>query len=151
MAQITHIEKYACTYSFKYNGPHTSTITIDGNVVPKLEKFWDDIDKKMAQLNTKVINVLYYSLDANEFNQIFTCISVKKIWNRFEVIHEGTNQVKKSKINMLVHKYELFKMESTESITKIFTHFMDIINGLKSLGKSFTNSELIRKILRSLP
>ena len=52
---------------------------------------------------------------------------------------------------MLVHKYELFKIEYDESITEMFTHFTDIINGLKSLGKSYTNSELVRKILRSLP
>ena len=51
---------------------------------------------------------------------------------------------------MLVHKYELFKMEHDESITEIFTHFTDIINGLKSLGKSYSNSDLVRKILRSL-
>ena len=97
------------------------------------------------------MNILYYALDANEFNHISTCISAKKIWNRLEVTHEGTNQVKKSKINMLVHKYKLFKMEHDESITVMFTRFMDIINGLKSLGKSYSNSDLVRKILKSLP
>ena len=97
------------------------------------------------------MNVLYCALDASEFNHISTCASAKEIWNRLEVIHEGTNQVKESKINMLVHKYELFKIEHDESITAMFTRFTDIINGLKSLGKSYTNSELVRKILRSLP
>ena len=43
-------------------------------------------------------------------------------------MHEGTNQVKKSKINMLVHQYKLFKMDPTESITSMFTRFTDIIN-----------------------
>ena len=105
----------------------------------------------MAQLNAKAINILYYTLDANEFNHISTCMLAKKIWDRLEVTHEGTNQVKESKINMLVHKYELFKMEHDESITKMFTHFTDIINGLKSFGKSYSNSDLVRKILRSLP
>ena len=52
---------------------------------------------------------------------------------------------------MLVHKYELFKMKHDESITEIFTHFMDIINNLKILGKSYSNSDLVSKILRSLP
>ncbi|XP_073103314.1 uncharacterized protein [Elaeis guineensis] len=97
------------------------------------------------------MNVLYCALDASEFNRISTCASAKEIWNRLEVTHEGTNQVKESKINMLVHKYELFKIEHDESITAMFTCFTDIINGLKSLGKSYTNSELVRKILRSLP
>ena len=104
----------------------------------------------MAQLNAKVMNVLYCALDVNEFNRISTCMSAKKIWDRLEVTHEGTNQVKESKINMLVHKYELFKIEHDESITEMFIHFIDIINGLKSLGKSYSNSDLVRKILRSL-
>ena len=32
---------------------------------------------------------------------------------------------------------------------EIFTRFTNIVNDLKSLGKFYTNSELIRKILRS--
>ena len=107
-------------WSIITNGLHTPTITIDGNAIPKFEKDWDDIDKKMAHLNAKAINMLYYSLDINEFNWIFTYILAKEIRDRLEVTHKGTNQVKESKVNMLVHKYELFKMESTESIIKIF-------------------------------
>ena len=117
----------------------------------KSEKEWDKVDKKMAQLNAKSMNILYCALDANEFNHISTCMSAKKIWDRLEITHEGTNQVNESKINMLVHKYELFKMEHDESITEMFTHFTDIINDLKNLGKSYSNSDLVRKILRSLP
>ena len=96
------------------------------------------------------MNVLYCALDANEFNQIFTCNLAKKIWDRLEVTHEGTNQVKESKINMLVHQYQLFKMEPTESIIKMFTCFIDVINDLKNLGKAYSNSDLMRYILRSL-
>ena len=36
---------------------------------------------------------------------------------------------------MLVHKYELFKIEANESISKIFTKFTDIIDGLKKPRK----------------
>ena len=52
---------------------------------------------------------------------------------------------------MLVHNYELFKMKSEESITQMFTHFTDIINGLKSLDKYYSNSDLVGKVLRSFP
>ncbi|KAJ6923701.1 hypothetical protein NC652_017120 [Populus alba x Populus x berolinensis] len=38
-----------------------------------------------------------------------------------KVPHKGTNQVKESKIDMLVHQYELFKMHPSESITSMFT------------------------------
>ena len=52
---------------------------------------------------------------------------------------------------MLVHKYELFKMKHDESIKQMYTRFTDIINDLSSLGKEYTTSEMVRKILRSLP
>ncbi|GAV72155.1 UBN2 domain-containing protein, partial [Cephalotus follicularis] len=52
------------------------------------------------------------------------------------------------KISMLVHKYELFLMHDDESISDMFTRFTTIINSLKNLGKSYSNQELVRKILR---
>ncbi|GAV88155.1 UBN2 domain-containing protein, partial [Cephalotus follicularis] len=67
------------------------------------------------------------------------------------ITYEGTNQVKESKISMLVHEYELFMMHDNENISEIFTRFTTIINSLKNLGKSYPNQELVRKILRCLP
>ena len=96
------------------------------------------------------MNVLYLALDANEFNRISVYTSTKEIWDTLEVTHEGTNQVKKSKISMLVHKYELFKKKPNETITSIYTCFTDIINNLKNLGKTYTDTELLKKILHSL-
>ena len=75
-------------------GPHCPTKIIDGIYTLKPEREWNEQDKKLAQLNAKVMNVLYYALDVNEFNQIFICTSMKEIWDTLEVIHEGTNQVK---------------------------------------------------------
>ena len=42
-------------------------------------------------------------------------------------------------------------MKTDENISSMFTRFTDIINGLKSLGKEYTNVEMVRKILRCLP
>ena len=96
------------------------------------------------------MKLLYYALSASKFNRIFTCSSAKEIWDRPEVTHEGTNQVEESKISTLVHKYEIFQMEQNEIITSMFTCFTNIINCLKNLGRVYTNSDIIRKILRSL-
>ena len=51
---------------------------------------------------------------------------------------------------MLVHKYELFQMEQNKIISSMFTCFTDIVNRLKYLDKTYTNSNLVRKVLRSL-
>ena len=55
-----------------------------------------------------------------------------------------------TKINMLVHQYEIFKMLEYENIDEMTTRFMHIINQLKALGKKYTNAEMVRKILRNL-
>lgn len=54
-------------------------------------------------------------------------------------------------MNMLIRNYKLFKMMSIELIKKMYTRFMDIVNGLKGLGKKLTSEELVNKIFRSLP
>ena len=72
----------------------------------------------MLQSNAKAMNILYCAIDPNEFNRISTRELAKEIWDRVEVTHEGTYQVKESKINILVQYYELFKMKSDESITE---------------------------------
>ena len=50
-----------------------------------------------------------------------------------------------------MRKYELFEMGDREMVMNMYTRFTHIANELKSLGKSFTTEELVRKILRFLP
>ena len=50
-----------------------------------------------------------------------------------------------------MRKYELFEMGDRETIMDMYTRFTHITNELKSLGKTFTTEELVRKILRFLP
>ena len=59
--------------------------------------------------------------------------------------------MKESKINLLITQYEVFKMDESKIITQIYSRFTNIINSLKALGKTYTQPELIQKILRSLP
>lgn len=61
-----------------------------------------------------------------------------------------TSQVKNSKISLLVHQYELFKMLPNESVSDMFGWFMNIINPLNNLGKKYSNEEKIKKLLRYL-
>ena len=50
-----------------------------------------------------------------------------------------------------MRKCELFEMSDKETGMELYTHFTHITNELKSLGKSFTTEELVRKILRFFP
>ena len=126
-------------------------MVVNGVSIPKLEEDWDENDIKQSEINAKAMNLLYCALDPSEFNRISTCTFAKEIWDTLEVTHEGTNQVKNTKINMLVHTYEMFRMEPNESITDMYTRFTNIVNAMRSLGKVISNADLVNKILRSLP
>jgi len=101
--------------------------------------------------NAKAKKLLYFGLGPDEYTHISECESIKEIWNALQIAHEGTNQVKQSRIELLVGKYKLFEMSNKETVIDMYTQFTHIINELKSLGKSFSTEELVRKILRILP
>lgn len=139
------------TWRVILNGPYIPEKLLDHVFVPKKECEWDEHDIRKVQVNAKAMNCLHCALDRNEYNRISCCKSAKEIWDKLEVTHEGTSQVKKDKISMLIHQYELFKMNKGESIIDMFTRFTNITNSLSSLGKEFTNEENVTKVLRALP
>ncbi|GAV82397.1 UBN2 domain-containing protein, partial [Cephalotus follicularis] len=76
-------------------------------------------------------HVIFCALSPSEFNRVSSLDSVKEMWDRLMVTYEGTNQVKDTKINRLVHDYELFSMLENENISSMYARFNDIINALK--------------------
>ncbi|KAH9697863.1 hypothetical protein KPL71_023789 [Citrus sinensis] len=119
--------------------------------IPKPSREWNELEKRKTSLNSKVMNALFYALDKKEFHRVSSCESANEIWQKLEVVFEGTNQVKESKISRYTRQYELFQMEQNESVYSMYTRFTDIVNTLGAIGKTFSNSEKVKKIIRSLP
>ena len=118
---------------------------------PKLRSEWTEAEVKKVQVNFKAINTLHCALNPSEFNQISTCKTVKEIWDKLKVTYEGTTQVKESKITLISNQYEMFKMQSNESITSWFDRYTTIVNQLNQLGRVIPEDELVKRLLRSLP
>jgi len=51
-----------------------------------------------------------------EYTKVHNLKSAKQIWDNFAVTYKGTSQVKRNKLSLLTHKYELFSMEENEDI-----------------------------------
>ncbi|GAV73189.1 DUF4219 domain-containing protein/UBN2 domain-containing protein [Cephalotus follicularis] len=134
------------------DGPELPHIILqEGIKTLKPRSSYTDDDRKKVQLNAKAKHVIICALNSNEFNRVSSCATAKEMWDRLEVTYEGTNQVKDAKINMLVREYEMFSMKENQNIFGMFVRFTNIINSLQSLNKCYTNSEMLRKILRCLP
>ena len=114
-------------------------------------KTWTIEERRNMEINTKATNTLICALSLEEFNRVSTCKIAKEISDKQKVTHKGTNQVKETKINLLVHDYELFTIKEDESIKDMYTRFNDIVTTSEALGRTYTNGERVRKILRSLP
>ena len=84
-------------------------------------------------------------MDRNEYNRISQCKTAKEIWRILEITHEGTTQVKYSKVRILENDYEMFKMKPNESIVEMFTRFTDVVNGLEGLGKRVSEQDKVSK------
>ncbi|XP_056690311.1 uncharacterized protein [Spinacia oleracea] len=126
-------------------------LNTSGETVPKPIAEFDKAGYEKLELNAMAVKILHCGLGPNEHNRVMGCKNAKQIWDLLQVTHEGTNEVKRSKIDLLMHQYELFTMKSSETIQDMITRFTNIINELNSLGKIITPEEQVRKVLRSLP
>ncbi|XP_015075378.1 uncharacterized protein LOC107019377 [Solanum pennellii] len=125
---------------------------IDGTTkVPKDRKEWNAADKLAIQNNAKAKKILICGIGPDEYNRISSCEDAKAIWETLHTAHEGTTQVKKSKIDNLNRQYELFRMTEGETIQEMHTRFTAIINEIYSLGEIISNGKAVRKLLSVLP
>jgi len=122
----------------------------NGTKTHKKPEEFDSDDYKMMEKNSKAKKLLYFGLDPDEYTRVFECESAKDICEALQVAHEGTKQVKQSRIELLMRKYELFEMGDCKTVMDMYTYFTHITNELNSLEKSVTTEELVRKILRFL-
>ena len=114
------------------DGPHVLMKTKAGSeaLEPKFRSEWTELEIKKVQVNFKAINTLHCALNPTKFNRISTCKIAKEIWDKLKFTHEGTSQVKESKIALLSNQYEMFKLQANEGITSWFDRYTTIVNQL---------------------
>ncbi|KAJ0018483.1 hypothetical protein Pint_10966 [Pistacia integerrima] len=64
-------------------------------------------------------------------NTTSTRCTAKEIWKLLILSNEGISQVKETKISMLIHSYELFRMHENETVSEMFDRYITIFNELK--------------------
>ncbi|GJZ66632.1 hypothetical protein Tco_0623328, partial [Tanacetum coccineum] len=121
-----------------------------------------DQQSEMAdELLTKIYNIANKPRNLGEdcwdlellhlvLERIFMYQTAKEIWDTLLITHQGNNQVKANKIDLLVQQYEQFMIPEEESIDNAFAKFNTIITSLKALDESFSSKNCVRKFLRAL-
>ncbi|GKC82803.1 hypothetical protein Tco_1138520 [Tanacetum coccineum] len=117
-------------------------------VIP-FEKQSDDLKNRLAK-NNEAKMVIYNALPRKEYERICMCNTTKEIWKTLLITHQGNNQVKDNKIDLLVEQYEQFIISEDESIDSAFARFNTIITSLKALDEVYSSKSYVRKFLRAL-
>ncbi|KAL5540639.1 hypothetical protein UlMin_044453 [Ulmus minor] len=125
-------------------------VTEQGSI-PKSRSKWTVQEKRDSNMNSKALNALFCGVDDLNFRYIQNCKIAKEAWDKLEVAHEGTDGVKRSKLQMLTSQFESIRMEEGEKIADFNAKLIDITNRSCLLGEEYIESKIVRKILRSLP
>jgi hypothetical protein len=123
-----------------------SNYDANGIVTPKPENEWTTYEERKWSYDWKARTILISSLGVDEYYRISNCRSVKDMWDTLEIAHEGTNDVKQSKINVLTQEFEFFRIKDGETISDMQKRFIYLTNRLHMLGKDATSIFLSRCI-----
>ncbi|XP_073041927.1 uncharacterized protein [Primulina eburnea] len=79
------------------------------------------------------------------------CKTAKEIWEKLIQLCEDNEQTKENKLSVAVQKFDNIKMKTGESMNGYDERVSSIINELNSLGKVYSNKEVVLKVVRGFP
>ncbi|XP_073016618.1 uncharacterized protein [Primulina eburnea] len=118
---------------------------------PKPENDWTADEVQNSNHNSKALNAIFTSVDMNMFSLITNCTSAKSAWDILQCHCEGSESVRRTRLRMLTSKFEMMRMEESESILEYDRRLREIANEAFSAEESISSERLVSKILRSLP
>ncbi|KAJ9556363.1 hypothetical protein OSB04_010977 [Centaurea solstitialis] len=148
---------------FLEHGPHVPTQTVHaipaaGNqpAVPERELVkpvtdWNDEDRRLVNIDTKARSLIAMSLPDDVFHSVCHLRSAKEIWNTLCVQYEGTAVLMESRKIFLVRQYESFIHQKDETLSQLHQRFNCLLIDLKTIGTTYSNSEVVTKFMEALP
>ncbi|VFQ98795.1 unnamed protein product [Cuscuta campestris] len=119
--------------------------------IPKPKEKWDDRDCKKHNLDNVAKAAIFKTLDPITFSKIKHLKTAMEIWQGLGKLCEGSEDLRKQKIEVLLEKFKSFKMLPGESFDMLDERFHKILNDLASLNHVLSPKEKNVRLLRSLP
>ncbi|VFQ82880.1 unnamed protein product [Cuscuta campestris] len=119
--------------------------------IPKPKEKWDDRDCKKHNLDNIAKAAIFKTLDPITFSKIKHLKTAMEIWQGLGKLCEGSEDLRKQKIEFLLEKFKGFKMLPGESFDMLDERFHKILNDLASLNDVLSPKEKNVRLLRSLP
>ncbi|VFQ79986.1 unnamed protein product [Cuscuta campestris] len=119
--------------------------------IPKPKEKWDDRDCKKHNRDNVAKAAIFKTLDPITFSKIKHLKTAMEIWQGLGKLCEGSEDLRKQKIEVLLEKFKSFKMFPRESFDMLDERFHKILNDLASLNHVLSPKEKNVRLLRSLP
>jgi hypothetical protein len=100
---------------------------------------------KMLQYNAEACDILFNGLCPEEFNRISRLENAKEIWDTLVDMHEGTESIKESKVDVLQSQLDKFKMKDGEGVAEMYSRLALITNEIAGLGSEEMTEKFIIK------
>ncbi|VFQ90294.1 unnamed protein product [Cuscuta campestris] len=113
--------------------------------------FEDFLDCKKHNLDNVAKAAIFKTLDPITFSKIKHLKTAMEIWQGLGKLCEGSEDLRKQKIEVLLEKFKGFKMLPGESFDMLDERFHKILNDLASLNHVLSPKEKNVRLLRSLP
>ncbi|KAJ9556718.1 hypothetical protein OSB04_011332 [Centaurea solstitialis] len=148
---------------FLENGPHVPTQTVHPipaaagqPAVPERQLVkpvtdWNDEDRRLVNIDTKARSLIAMSLPDDVFHSVCHLRSAKEIWDTLCVQYEGTALLMESRKIFLVRQYESFIHQKDETLSQLHQRFNCLLIDLKTIGTTYSNSEVVTKFMEALP
>ena len=78
-------------------------------MLPEDDETWTRDQITKSNLNWSAMNIMQCALHPTEFSRVSSCATTKEMWDKLQVIYEGTSEVRETKANMLVWNMKLLK------------------------------------------
>nr|ABF97065.1 retrotransposon protein, putative, Ty1-copia subclass [Oryza sativa Japonica Group] len=142
--------KHKMKMHLKSINPSIWRIVEKGYVLQKPEDPTKEDDENEHK-NAQAANVILSALSGSEFNRVDDIESAKVIWDTLRNLHEGTDSVRESKVEILKGQFERFVMLDGESPSDMYDHLSKIVNEIKGLGsKDMTDEVVVKKMVRAI-
>ncbi|KAK2990894.1 hypothetical protein RJ640_016648 [Escallonia rubra] len=112
----------------------------NGTKIPKGILEMDTQEAHLFSMDDRAKTITSCGHYINEYNRVSASETAQEMWRLLEVTYEGTNQVKETKINILVQQYEVFKAKENESINEMYSRFI-IYKWTQAFGESVPQKE----------
>ena len=122
---------------------------VDIKTMSEIENVTNE-ERKLFQENMLAREAIISLLSKSEFTEVEDLIVARDILKRLETLYEGDEHAKQAKLEYWKTKMEGRKMREDESIRAYSQRVNEVVVGIKNCGGTYTNKEVMVKIIRSV-